>query len=144
MNQALLDKIESEQYRKDAATFGVGEDFDEALLRRMADAGGGNFQFIESSAQIADLQKQLVEAKQQVQDIAGAPRAQELRRLAEGAGFDARVAGRLALDRAAGGRAGGDDHPRPKAGQRRRRDGVPARASILRRRRPILHEVRPD
>jgi Ca-activated chloride channel family protein len=34
--------------------FGVGEDFDETLLRRMADAGGGNFQFIESAAQITD------------------------------------------------------------------------------------------
>jgi Ca-activated chloride channel family protein len=34
--------------------FGVGADFDETLLRRMADAGGGNFQFIESAAQIAD------------------------------------------------------------------------------------------
>jgi hypothetical protein len=32
----------------------VGEDFDETLLRRMADAGGGNFQFIESAAQITD------------------------------------------------------------------------------------------
>ena len=35
-------------------TFGVGADFDETLLRRMADAGGGNFQFIESAVQIAD------------------------------------------------------------------------------------------
>jgi Ca-activated chloride channel homolog len=35
-------------------TFGVGEDFDETLLRRLADAGGGNFQFIESAVQIAD------------------------------------------------------------------------------------------
>ncbi len=34
--------------------FGVGEDFDETLLRRMADAGGGKFQFIESAAQITD------------------------------------------------------------------------------------------
>ncbi len=35
-------------------TFGLGEGFDEELLRRMADAGGGNFHFIESAAQIAD------------------------------------------------------------------------------------------
>ena len=36
------------------STFGVGADFDEELLRRMSDAGGGNFQFIESAVQIAD------------------------------------------------------------------------------------------
>lgn len=35
-------------------TFGLGADFDEELLRRMSDAGGGNFQFIEAAAQIAD------------------------------------------------------------------------------------------
>ena len=35
-------------------TFGVGADFDEVLLRRLAEAGGGNFYFIESSAQIPD------------------------------------------------------------------------------------------
>jgi hypothetical protein len=35
-------------------TFGVGEDFDEALLQSMADAGGGHFYFIENAAQIAD------------------------------------------------------------------------------------------
>jgi len=34
--------------------FGVGADFDETLLRRMADAGGGHFEFIESAVQIAD------------------------------------------------------------------------------------------
>jgi Ca-activated chloride channel family protein len=34
--------------------FGVGADFDETLLRRMADAGGGSFQFIESAVQIPD------------------------------------------------------------------------------------------
>ena len=34
--------------------FGVGVDFDETLLRRMADAGGGHFEFIESAVQIAD------------------------------------------------------------------------------------------
>jgi len=37
------------------STFGVGEDFDERLLRDMAHAGGGNFYFIESPAQIPDL-----------------------------------------------------------------------------------------
>ncbi|HYN01344.1 MAG TPA: VWA domain-containing protein, partial [Vicinamibacteria bacterium] len=36
------------------STFGVGAHFDETLLRRMADAGGGNFEFIESGVQIAD------------------------------------------------------------------------------------------
>ena len=36
------------------STFGVGAHFDETLLRRMADAGGGNFEFIESAVQIAD------------------------------------------------------------------------------------------
>ena len=34
--------------------FGVGADFDETLLRRLADAGGGHFEFIESAVQIAD------------------------------------------------------------------------------------------
>ena len=37
------------------STFGVGADFDERLLRDMAHEGGGNFYFIESPAQIADL-----------------------------------------------------------------------------------------
>ncbi|HEY7522742.1 MAG TPA: VWA domain-containing protein [Candidatus Limnocylindrales bacterium] len=36
------------------STFGVGDDFDEALLQAMADAGGGHFAFIASPAQIAD------------------------------------------------------------------------------------------
>ena len=36
-------------------TFGVGADFDEALLERMALAGGGNFYFIERAEQIPDL-----------------------------------------------------------------------------------------
>jgi Ca-activated chloride channel family protein len=35
-------------------TFGVGADFDETLLRRMADAGGGSFRFIASAVQIPD------------------------------------------------------------------------------------------
>jgi hypothetical protein len=35
-------------------TFGVGNDFDEALLSAMADAGGGHFYFIADAAQIRD------------------------------------------------------------------------------------------
>jgi len=35
-------------------TFGVGEDFDDGLLRAMADAGGGHFRFIENAGQILD------------------------------------------------------------------------------------------
>ena len=37
------------------STFGVGEDFDERLLRGMADASGGRFYYIERSEQITDL-----------------------------------------------------------------------------------------
>ncbi|HOQ59832.1 MAG TPA: VWA domain-containing protein [Vicinamibacterales bacterium] len=37
------------------STFGVGADFDERLLRGMADAAGGRFYFIEQPAQIPDL-----------------------------------------------------------------------------------------
>ena len=36
------------------STFGVGADFNEVLLRQMADAGGGNFYFIETARQIED------------------------------------------------------------------------------------------
>jgi Mg-chelatase subunit ChlD len=35
-------------------TFGVGNDFDEALLQAMADAGGGHFYYIAGAAQIRD------------------------------------------------------------------------------------------
>jgi Ca-activated chloride channel family protein len=35
-------------------TFGVGEDFDDGLLRAMADAGGGHFRYIENARQIPD------------------------------------------------------------------------------------------
>lgn len=35
-------------------TFGVGDDFDEALLQAMADAGGGHFYYIENADQIQD------------------------------------------------------------------------------------------
>jgi Ca-activated chloride channel family protein len=37
------------------STFGVGEDFDERLLRGMAEASAGNFYFIEAPEQIPDL-----------------------------------------------------------------------------------------
>ena len=36
------------------STLGVGRDFDELLLREMAEAGGGNFYFAESAAQLSD------------------------------------------------------------------------------------------
>jgi len=36
------------------STFGIGADFDENLLRAMADAGGGHFYFIEKVVQIPD------------------------------------------------------------------------------------------
>ena len=37
------------------STFGVGRDFDESLMAAMADAGGGNFYFIEQPEQIQDM-----------------------------------------------------------------------------------------
>ncbi len=37
------------------STFGVGADFDDKLLQRMADEGGGHFYYIETAAQITDL-----------------------------------------------------------------------------------------
>jgi len=37
------------------STFGVGADFDEELLQRLAEQSGGHFYFIESPVQIADL-----------------------------------------------------------------------------------------
>ncbi len=40
--------------RVTTTAFGVGADFDETLLRRMAEAAGGNFQFIQTAVQIAD------------------------------------------------------------------------------------------
>jgi len=36
------------------STLGVGHDFDEVLLREMAEAGGGNFYFAESATQLSD------------------------------------------------------------------------------------------
>jgi Mg-chelatase subunit ChlD len=40
--------------RVSTSTFGVGSDFDERLLRRLAEAGGGNFYYIEQARQIPD------------------------------------------------------------------------------------------
>jgi Ca-activated chloride channel family protein len=37
------------------STFGVGTDFDEVLLQRIAERGGGHFYFVESPVQIPDL-----------------------------------------------------------------------------------------
>ena len=37
------------------STFGVGDDFDERLLRDIAHEGGGNFYFVETAAQISDM-----------------------------------------------------------------------------------------
>lgn len=37
------------------STFGVGADFDEELLQRLAERSGGHFYFVESAAQIPDL-----------------------------------------------------------------------------------------
>ncbi len=39
-------------------TFGLGEDFEEDLLQPMAEAGGGNFYYIESPDQIPGLFEQ--------------------------------------------------------------------------------------
>ena len=40
--------------RVSTSTFGIGHDFDERLLRRLAEAGGGNFYYIEEARQIPD------------------------------------------------------------------------------------------
>lgn len=39
------------------STFGIGADFDEHLLRAMADAGGGNFFYVESPAHIPEVMR---------------------------------------------------------------------------------------
>jgi len=56
-NGAELERHAAEIRRRgiSTTTFGVGADFDEDLLRRMAQAGGGNFYFIETPGQIPDL-----------------------------------------------------------------------------------------
>jgi len=57
----LTDPVELEHHARElrsrgvtTTTFGVGADFDEALLHGMSNAGGGNFYFIEHAAQIPD------------------------------------------------------------------------------------------
>jgi Ca-activated chloride channel family protein len=53
---ALVEKsAELRRFGIVTSTFGVGADFDERLLRDVAHEGGGNFYFIETPAQIADL-----------------------------------------------------------------------------------------
>ncbi|HYK94542.1 MAG TPA: VWA domain-containing protein [Candidatus Dormibacteraeota bacterium] len=61
-NQGIVDPGELARHASElrargvtTTTFGVGEDFDEALLQSMADAGGGHFYFIGDAAQIQDL-----------------------------------------------------------------------------------------
>ena len=61
-NQGITDPAELARHAGElrargisTTTFGVGEDFDEALLQGMADAGGGHFYFIERPEQITDL-----------------------------------------------------------------------------------------
>jgi Ca-activated chloride channel homolog len=60
-NQGITDPTELSRHATElrargvtTTTFGVGEDFDEALLQSMADAGGGHFYFIGSAVQIQD------------------------------------------------------------------------------------------
>ena len=60
-NKGITDRLELERHARElrergvtTTTFGVGADFDERLLQAMADAGGGNFYFIESVPQIRD------------------------------------------------------------------------------------------
>jgi Ca-activated chloride channel homolog len=60
-NQGITDPAELTRHATElrirgisTTTFGVGEDFDEALLQSMADAGGGHFYFIADAAQIVD------------------------------------------------------------------------------------------
>lgn len=61
-NQGITDRGELAHHASElrqrgvaTSTFGVGNDFDERLLRDMAHEGGGNFYFISSPAQITDL-----------------------------------------------------------------------------------------
>ena len=60
-NVGVTDRFELETHAAElrrrgvaTSTFGVGHDFDEALLEAMATAGGGNFYYIEDARQIAD------------------------------------------------------------------------------------------
>jgi Ca-activated chloride channel family protein len=61
-NRGIIDHDELVQHARAlrergvvTSTFGVGTDFDERLLQRMADAGAGHFYFIERAVQIPDL-----------------------------------------------------------------------------------------
>jgi Ca-activated chloride channel family protein len=72
-NQGITEPAALERHARELATrgvrtstFGVGVDFDERLLQAMADAGGGNFYFIERARQIPDL---LTSELQDVLDI---------------------------------------------------------------------------
>jgi Ca-activated chloride channel family protein len=60
-NQGITDRAELEHHAGElrargvsTSTFGVGTDFDEVLLQSMSAAGGGQFYYIESAAQILD------------------------------------------------------------------------------------------
>jgi Ca-activated chloride channel family protein len=60
-NVGVTDRFELESHAAElrrrgvaTSTFGVGHDFDEALLEAMAAAGGGNFYYIQDERQIAD------------------------------------------------------------------------------------------
>ncbi len=60
-NKGLTDPIELAKHAAElrargvsTTTFGVGADFDEALLQGMADAGGGHFYFVRDAATIRD------------------------------------------------------------------------------------------
>jgi len=60
-NVGVTDRFELETHAAElrrrgvaTSTFGVGHDFDEALLEAMATAGGGNFYYIQDALQIGD------------------------------------------------------------------------------------------
>ena len=61
-NVGVTDRFELESHAAElrrrgvtTSAFGVGHDFDEALLEAMATAGGGNFYYIEDARQIGDV-----------------------------------------------------------------------------------------
>jgi len=88
-DHAELERHAGELRRRGVATttFGVGADFDEALLQTMATAGGGHFYYIERPTQIPDLiASELGEA---LDVVARAARLE----LVLPAGVDARVVG---------------------------------------------------
>ena len=60
-NEGITDPLELERHARElrsrsiaTSTFGIGEDFNEALLQRLADAGGGRSYYIETPVQIGD------------------------------------------------------------------------------------------